>query len=811
MRKILTALFAIAFFSVSAQALAGQTVEINSNIKKNAVFGNSTVTSLDHGVGNSYDMDPNGNTVNTNGYDVGGIIYGGRANDLDDDANGNTVNVIGGKGTFGSAIYGGYAAKEGEAAGNVVNISGGTFKGGIYGGRSSQTATGNYVKILGGTFNGKIYGGYSVSGITVGNSVNISGGICSDDIYGGYSDESKANGEATDNSVNISGGICSNDIYGGYSESGEASGNSANISDGIFKNDIYGAYALQATARNEVNIVGGSFDGRIYGGYSEKCEAVGNAVNISGGIFKNDIYGAYALQAAVRNEVNISGGSFDGKIYGGYSVNGETDGNTVNISGFPDLGKAGLFGGFGETKSESSANNTLNLYSRTMVKEMGYFQNLNFYLPAGYGGDGTMLTVTGDADIAGAIVGVGINGASSPLRAGDTVILMDAGQLIGAPGNDGGKAVGVQGVTLQYEFLLDLKNNALLATVTADDPRDTGDHDDIADPDDPRDIVDIVDVGDSGGTGGVTVTNLAKALPEGLSANVTAINGGGDLISGAGAMKTPRHSSSESGSYTFGTTSFGKSRYNTGSHVDSDTLAVLAGIQLAEIRLGRAALSRGIFVEAGWNSYGTFNDFADAPDVRGHGESNYFGGGLALRADYGGNDRGWFYNDAAIRAGRALNSFACDGVMSASYKTDSPYYGGHIGLGYVRKLKNGAKLDIGARLLWTRLEGDSVTLHTKDPITFARSDSLRARVGARYDAERFYAGLAYEHEFDGDANATAYGFPIPAPSLKGGTGICELGFTLGKKNAPFSADVNISAFTGKREGFAAGINLNWKF
>jgi hypothetical protein len=258
-------------------------------------------------------------------------------------------------------------------------------------------------------------------------------------------------------------------------------------------------------------------------------------------------------------------------------------------------------------------------------------------------------------------------------------------------------------------------------------------------------------------------------------------------------------------------TSFGKSRYNTGSHVDSDTLSVLAGVKLAEIRRNRVTLSRGIFAEAGWSSYDTFNDFGSASGFSGAGESNYFGGGLALRADYGDGGNGQFYSDAAIRFGRARNNFACYAGTPVSYKTDSPYYGGHIGLGYIRELENGARLDIGAKLLWTRLEGDSVTLRTNDPIIFAKSDSLRARAGARYETEKFHAGLAYEYEFAGDANATAYGIPIPAPSLKGGTGICEMGLTLGRKNAHFTADVNISAFTGKREGFAVGIDMNWKF
>jgi hypothetical protein len=682
MRKILTALFAIAFFSASAQALAGQTVEIKSNITSGQIFGNSTDTDLASGSGNSSDMPASYNTVNTNGHSVKRTIYGGRYRATDENVNGNTVNVtVNGEDVkFEGYVVGGWAGSA-EANCNTVNISGGKFDTIVYGGYSSKTAENNSVNIAGGSFNSKIYGSYSMSGKAEGSTVNIAGG---------------------------------------------------------------------------------SFKGDIYGGYSDKGEAAGNMVNISGGVFNGK------------------------SIYGGYSDSGKAGGNTVNISGSPDLKNAGLYGGLVKKSPGSSENNTLNLYSRTTVKEMRYFQNINFYLPA-EPGDGAMLTVTGDAHITGAIVGVGINGASSPLRVGDTIKLIKAGDLIGAPPNDSGKAIGLQGVTLQYEFDIGVEGDTLFATVTADDPRVTG------------------------GSGGVTVTSRAKALSEGLSANITAINSGGDLISGGGVMKTPRGSSSEIGSYTFGVTNFGKSRYKTGSHVDSDTLSILAGIKLAEVRLSRAAVSRGIFAEAGWNGYGTFNDFGSSPGVRGAGESNYFGGGLTLRADYGGSGKGWFYNDAAIRFGRARNSFACDGGTPVSYKTDSPYYGGHIGLGYVRELKNGARLDIGARLLWTRLEGDSVTLQTKDPITFARSDSLRARAGARYDTKKFHAGLAYEYEFAGDANATAYGFPIPAPSLKGGTGICELGFTLGKKNAPFNADVSVSAFTGKREGFAAGIDLNWKF
>jgi hypothetical protein len=63
----------------------------------------------------------------------------------------------------------------------------------------------------------------------------------------------------------------------------------------------------------------------------------------------------------------------------------------------------------------------------------------------------------------------------------------------------------------------------------------------------------------------------------------------------------------------------------------------------------------------------------------------------------------------------------------------------------------------------------------------------------------------------GDADATAYGLPIASPSLEGGTGIGEIGYAFYKEDNPFTADINLSGFTGEREGFGAKVDLNWKF
>jgi outer membrane autotransporter protein len=128
-------------------------------------------------------------------------------------------------------------------------------------------------------------------------------------------------------------------------------------------------------------------------------------------------------------------------------------------------------------------------------------------------------------------------------------------------------------------------------------------------------------------------------------------------------------------------------------------------------------------------------------------------------------------------------------------------------------------LDFYTKLLWTRQGSDAVTVSTGDPVKFSATDSVRWRTGLRYgrllsDKQlRWYTGAAYEHEFAGDADAAAYGrYAIDAPSLEGGTWIGEIGFTYKKSPIdPFSLDLNVSGYTGQREGASGRLEMNWAF
>ena len=81
----------------------------------------------------------------------------------------------------------------------------------------------------------------------------------------------------------------------------------------------------------------------------------------------------------------------------------------------------------------------------------------------------------------------------------------------------------------------------------------------------------------------------------------------------------------------------------------------------------------------------------------------------------------------------------------------------HVGIGRVSKLNDTVKADIYAKLLYTHQSGDSVILGgagNGEVYDFDAVNSTRARLGARLSKENgergtYYAGLAYEYEFDG--------------------------------------------------------------
>ena len=399
--------------------------------------------------------------------------------------------------------------------------------------------------------------------------------------------------------------------------------------------------------------------------------------------------------------------------------------------------------------------------------------NLTFVLPANVVADQTIVAVN-TADITGATIGMDDSNGRVSLAVGQSVKLIAASS--GITGTTANSTVsGSLGVTLAYVFGLEVvDSNTLTATV--------------------------ISVGDA---------KESKALSEGFVSGTALVNQGADMAAGEGMARAVAAGAAGG---SFGAIGGGSVRTNTGSHVDVDGVSLMAGIAGGQ-QFDAGWLTLGGFVEYGTGSYDTYNAFSGSA-VRGSGDSDYIGAGLLGRMEFAAVGAGDPYVEGSARAGRATNDYGADfsGRWSA-YESASPYYGLHVGAGYVWHLDERTSLDLSAKYLWTHQEGDTVHLSTGDTVRFEDVDSQRLRIGGRlsYAFNPYvspYAGAAFEHEFDGKARASTNGIALDAPSLAGNTGILEAGLTLTPSpDLPLSLDLGLQGYFGKREGIAGSLKL----
>ena len=74
-----------------------------------------------------------------------------------------------------------------------------------------------------------------------------------------------------------------------------------------------------------------------------------------------------------------------------------------------------------------------------------------------------------------------------------------------------------------------------------------------------------------------------------------------------------------------------------------------------------------------------------------------------------------------------------------------------------------------------------------------------------------YFGAYWEHEFSGDAKASVAGYSTGTPSLKGNSGILEIGWLHHPQNSNFTLDLGLTAACGKQRGLAGKAGMVWKF
>jgi hypothetical protein len=677
---------------------------------------------------------------------------------------------------------------------NTLTVNGGSFSYGVAGGTifasGNNLVTKNTVIVNDGTMyeacGGLIqaYGG--IPGDAIDNTVYINGGQV-EYVCGGSADK----GDANDNKVFIKGGVTSDGVVGGkvrYEYGGDANGNTVTISGGTI-----------GKASGGTNIVGGY---TIGGGKS----ASDNTVTISG-------------------DVQLLG---DVSIYGGqsYGTDGIANNNTVNI--LTKIVAAEFMGG-DVMSGGTSSGNTLNIAAKGVTTGAVYgFQNMNFYLPSDVANGDTMLTVNGGTatDVKGVTFGVAalsgvklekgntVNLITNPtgLTMDDTLKTTDSATLAKA------EFLSANSLTTdnKYELSISKKGeDTIIATV---------------------DNVTEQSVDSGGGTSGDTTgdTNGATSAVEEIKKSpvetrmgvVTMVNAGADLLAGQGMSNAADAAAAErsadggvtaaraGGFAPFAAVGLGNLRAKSGSHVDTKSIGLSLGFA-REIENKSGKLLVGPVVEYGHGKYDSYQDNGITAD----GKSSYWGiGVIAKQTNHNG-----FYYEGSLRAGRTKSDYGSDSARPGnhvSYDSSATYWAAHLGAGKLFDIGHDNTLDVYGKYFYSHTGGDSTTIYigaASEGVDFSAVNSHRLRIGTRLThalnaKNKIYGGLAWQYEFNGDARAVySVSGEAPSPSVKGSSGMLELGWQVKPGKSPMTIDLGVTGWVGKQRGVAANVQMNWTF
>ena len=572
--------------------------------------------------------------------------------------------------------------------------------------------------------------------------------------------------------------------------------------------DGNGNYVGSLTGSNGDVVIDSDFQGDVYGGFiiHSSKDACNNRVTVTGGTV-GAVIGGYSDDGdAMNNMVSISGGTVLGNVIGGKGTDRTAATyNKIILSGAPDLSRSEIFGGIsaGRYVEDLITGNHLILQTSGLTaKNIKNFEEYTFQLPATVKPGDTGLTLTaetgtnmapgGKATFTAAMQGIAGNGPA--VKVGDRFTFL---------GNAAG--LNTTNLTLATQQLADVRQGVTLT----------------ADLDVKTDATSIY--------AQVTDTRLnpqTKALSEGHVSGTALALQGADLAAGKGmeaAGQAVRASLAEGGKgvAAFGALSGGWSRYNTGSHIDVSGFSLLTGLAWgADSVLGQFTSS--LFFEFGSATTGTYNSFSNAASVSGDGSTWYMGAGLLARMDFNDCGPGHFYAEASGRAGGLHNEYRNDDLRDgdgrrADFDTTTPYVSLHAGLGYIWNLTDALSLDLHAKYFWTWQDSADTDLSTGEALHFDAVNSHRLRLGGRLtwavnEHISPYVGAAWEHEFDGTARATSLGYSLDAPSLKGDTGIGELGLSwTPSATTPLTIDLSVQGYTGIRQGYTGSFMAKWEF
>ena len=709
------------------------------------------------------------------------------------DANDNTVKITGTKVTDDDEIY---------LTSVSSDITGGETE--------SGNADGNTVTLDTIASSGIVYGGRAGNGNNVAEAVLMSVLAVSTEESTGTDTSTEADPistSASSNSVTITGSQVKG-VYGGVGQIGSAKGNIVTITDSSVEMEAVGGETgymvgwitqpgqLKDAENNQVIVNGSSTIGTVVGGeaaaantFDEKNGEVqtsgkssGNTVTINDGTVKNSVLGGHsAMSDAIGNTVNIAGGIIgtessgtgeadDNAIAGGFAKEGQANNNTVNITGGTLGAMMSLYGGYSE---KGSSGNTLNLHTKgNTVKNLGYFQNLNFYVPEGTAAGETMVTVTGNADVSKAVIQAGIE-KTTKLAPGQAInLIYDAG------------GIKTDGTSYSMMSGKDIVSDAGFVDRKA-----------AVKKQDDNTIVVYVPKDEKG-----TIHPDTKIIPEDRENGINTIKNAGDLVSNAaeGAWKEDHDVDAKFVPYAI--VGGYDLHYNTGSYIDSNGMAANVGL-IRRIRRDGAIDTVMPFLEYGRSNYASFLD----DGARGDGRQHYTGGGVLLRRDL---DDGKYY-EGAIRAGRLKGDF--HGIIDSTalrYDSSAPYVAAQAGAGKIYA-KDRDTYDLYGKFFWTHLGSDTATIRNsrgEAKYEFDDINSYRTRLGMRwtrnFDKVRsLYAGIGWDYEFDSKARAFYDAYRTDTPTVKGSSEFLELGWkSKVTSDHPWGVDLKATGWTGKQEG-----------
>ena len=519
-------------------------------------------------------------------------------------------------------------------------------------------------------------------------------------------------------------------------------------------------------------------------------EIINSTINLDYGY---GIIGGYAVEGdAKNNNVIISGDNtvINCNIYGGIgglmvsAGTGEVSNNSITLKDNANLLQAELIGGYNAAGTDISGNKLIiDGWTGQNVKGAYNFSDIDFTNIKWASGN-TVLKIIGNGET-DALANTKINhdnvifSGGTQLKTGDSMILVSGDNL----------DISADNVSTAGNFTAGVSIEGTGTTEVADD----------------------------GNSVKYTLTEVKHLdqidlIAENRAVAAAFVNQGTDLISDS--LDTISRYSNY-GVKTFAAVHGNRSKYDVNSDIKINGWSVIAGVGNADKFDNGSEFSWGVFYENGSGNYRTYNEFNNE-FFRGDGSLVYNGGGIAARY----TNKNGVYTEGSLRAGMLksdMDNALRDGAGNFyGYESESAYYGAHIGIGKIISLSESSDLDVYGKFFHTYTEGDSFKV-ANDEFEFDSINSDRLRIGARITSNKenkfsTYYGLAYEYEFNGDADMTAQGLKAPTQSLQGSSVMAEIGFNYQPTpDSPWSFDLNMRGYAGERQGGSFNVQATYTF